>query len=246
MRGNFAFLIFAAVSTSLGASLARAGITQRVSVSSTGVQGNGKSNTCDMSADGRLVVFDSGASSLVTGDSNGAWDTFVHDRNSHMTERVSVSMAGGQTNGGSGEPTISGDGRFVAFQSFANNLVPGDTNGKMDIFVRDGLAGTTERVSVSSDGGQANDLSEHATISADGRYVAFLSSATNLVAGGTNGRYHAFVRDRLAGTTECVSVSSAGEQGNNDAIPGGGWGGCPPASALTDDMWPSSLWPVTW
>jgi Tol biopolymer transport system component len=130
------------------------------------------------------------------------------------TERVSVSSAGEQGDEDSQRPSVSADGRFVAFESPATDLVAGDTNGMDDVFVHDRKLLTTERVSVSSAGEQGNGYSSAPSISADGRFVAFASYATDLVAGDTNGAYDVFVRDRQAGTTERVSVSSGGEQGN--------------------------------
>ena len=116
------------------------------------------------------------------------------------TERVSVTTGGAQAVGGdlgSLYPNISADGRLVAFHSNATNLVPGDTNGVNDIFVRDRQTGRTERVSVSSAGAQSDaDSSNTPAMSADGRRVAFHSTATNLVPGGTNGKGQIFVRDR--------------------------------------------------
>src|SRR6059058_659740 len=140
-----------------------------------------------------------------------------------FTELVSVSSAGVQGNQDSELPAVSGDGRFVAFVSLADNLVPGDTNGAVDVFVRDRLTGTTERVSVSSTGVQGNAGSGllngmgGPSISADGRYVAFDSQASNFVKGDTNNAIDVFVRDRTTGTTERVSVSSVGMQGNGDS-----------------------------
>jgi Tol biopolymer transport system component len=117
--------------------------------------------------------------------------------------------------GVAGYPAISADGRFVAFPSDATNLVRGDTNGTTDIFVRDRLTGTTERVSVSSSGGQSDGFSEGPALSADGRFVAFHSSASNLVPGDDNFSDDVFVRDRLNGTTEIVSINNSGEEGNS-------------------------------
>src|SRR2546428_46318 len=137
-----------------------------------------------------------------------------------FTELDSVSSAGVQGDRDSELPAVSVDGRFVAFVSFSDNLVPGDTNGVPDIFVRNRLTGTTERVSVSSSGAQANGNSGFLdgmggpSISADGRYVAFDSEASNLVKGDTNGAADVFVRDRLTGTTERVSLATDGTQGN--------------------------------
>src|SRR5690606_39515866 len=127
------------------------------------------------------------ATNLVPGDTNGASDIFVHDRQTGVTERVSVASDGAQADGNSLMASISADGRFVGFQSVASNLVPGDTNGNNDVFVHDRQTGVTQRVSVASDGAQGNAISTTASISADGRYVAFQSSATNLVPGDTNG-----------------------------------------------------------
>lgn len=135
---------------------------------------------------------------------------------SGTTERVSVSSSGEQSNGPSeGDLDVSSNGRFVAFGSSATNLVPDDTNGVADIFVRDRLRGTTERVNVSSAGAQADSASGNSlkpSLSADGRFVAFVSNATNLVEGDTNNRDDIFVRDRRLDTTERVSVSSLGAQ----------------------------------
>jgi WD40-like Beta Propeller Repeat len=211
-----------------------AGTTERVSVSSTGEQGNSSSTAASLSSTGRFVAFSSFASNLVSGDTNGAFDVFIHDRQTGTTERVSVSSGEVQGNAMSVSPTVSRNGRFVAFYSDATNLVPGDTNGRTDIFVRDRTAGTTERVSVNSEEQQADGSSPEpgvrgfvATgprITPDGRYVAFFSSATNLVPNDTNtcplffndpGTCpDAFVRDRVAGTTTRVSVFPDGSQSN--------------------------------
>ena len=193
------------------------GTTRRVSLSSADVQGNDISYAAAISADGRFVVFQSFASNLVANDSNGTEDVFVRDLSTGTTHRVSVSSAGAQTNdtGDSFDASISGNGRFVAFTSWAWNLVPNDTNGYRDVFVRDRSSGTTRRVSVSSAGAQGKGQSDWASISQDGRFVAFSSDASNLVSHDTNGWYDMFVRDRSKGTTSRVSVSSAGVQGNS-------------------------------
>jgi Tol biopolymer transport system component len=190
------------------------GQTTRISVSSTGGQANGHSGSPAISADGRYVAFHSAATNLVLGDTNGSEDIFVHDRVTAETARVSVSTGGGQANGGSASPAISADGRYVAFHSWATNLVPGDTNGVDDIFVHDRVTGETARVSVSSDGAQANSDSWSPAISADGCYVAFHSRANNMVPGDTNNAWDIFVHDRATGATSRVSVSSAGAQSN--------------------------------
>ena len=137
-------------------------------------------------ADGRWIAFVSSATNLAAGDTNGSQDVFVHDRQTGTTSRVSLGQGGVQANSLSRNPAISADGGFVALESFAGNLVAGDTNGVSDVFVRDMQAGTTTRVSVATGGAQGNGASGGAAISADGRWVVFGSSATNLVAGDTN------------------------------------------------------------
>ncbi|MEG4816101.1 calcium-binding protein [Microcoleus sp. K5-D4] len=193
-----------------------ANTTTRVSVDSAGNQGNNNSISTSISADGRFVAFSSDATNLVPGDTNSSTDIFVRDLLTNTITRASVDSAGNQGNGLSGFPSISADGRFVAFSSIAANLVPGDTNNNTDIFVRDLSTNTTTRVSVNSAGNQANNNSfAIASISDDGRFVAFNSAATNLVPGDTNGSRDIFVRDTRANTTTRVSVDSAGNQGND-------------------------------
>lgn len=206
------------------------GLTTRVSVDSMGVQGNDLSISCSVSADGRFVVFGSAATNLVTGDTNGTRDAFVHDRQTGATTRVSVDSAGVQGNQFSAwaSPSISADGRLVAFVSEATNLVPGDTNGLPDCFVHDRQTGQTIRVSVDSAGGQATGPLGYGNficaISADGRAVAFESTATNLVSGDTNGHGDVFVHDLASGQTSRVSLNSAGAQGTD-------WSSTPSISA---------------
>ncbi len=190
------------------------GTTVLASVDSAGVQGNSSSSGPSLSGDGRLVAFASNASNLVPGDTNSAMDVFVHDLVTGVTERVSVSSAGAQGSGPSFFASVSGDGRFVAFGSDAQDLVPGDTNGTRDVFVRDRLLGTTERVSLATDGTPSNSDCAQPAITPDGRFVAFPSFATNLVPGDLNGAFDVFIRDRDLGVTERVSVDGAGMEGN--------------------------------
>jgi Tol biopolymer transport system component len=198
--------------------VAGSGVTERVSVSSTGSQSDqisGRIARPALSGNGRFVAFDSLADNLVPGDTNGVDDVFVRDRTAGTTTRVSVSSAGGQGNGASGWASISGDGRYVAFQSDATNLVPGDSNGATDIFVHDMVTGKTTRVSVSSAGALANRASFAPAISADGSAVAFSSNATNLVPGGTSKfSSEVYVHSLVTGKTTLVSVSSSGVPGN--------------------------------
>jgi Tol biopolymer transport system component len=194
--------------------------TVRVSVSSAGVQGNGASSQASISGAGDRVVFASLATNLVVGDTNGASDIFLRvlgAGTSGTTERVSVSSAELQANGLCIAPRISADGNAVVFASTATNLVPGVTTGELLIYVRDLDAGTTECVSVSSEGFPANGPCSAAQISPNGRFVAFGSSADLLVAGDNNLVEDVFLHDREQGTTVRVSVSSTGEQGNGQS-----------------------------
>jgi Tol biopolymer transport system component len=135
-----------------------------------------------------------------------------------VTRRISVGAGGQQANGTSFSPAISAGGRFVAFASWASNLVPGDTNGTWDVFVRDRVARVTRRVSVGPAGQQANRGGFDPAISADGRFVAFDSYSSNLVAGDTNGTNDVFVRDRKAQVTRRVSVGPGGQQENAESF----------------------------
>lgn len=185
--------------------------TKLVSVSSTGGPADGSSQFgLDISADGRYIAFESVASNLVAGDTNGYSDIFVRDMQNNVTRRVSISSAGIQGNNDSYGPVISDDGTVVAFESSATNLVSGDTNGASDIFVRNLSTGSTGRVSKSSSGAQANNGSDGAAISGNGRYVGFYSYASNLVVGDTNGSADSFVFDLQTGAIEAVSLSDSG------------------------------------
>ena len=198
------------------------GTTERASVASGGAQGNGGALSVGISSDGRFVVFTSGSTNLVAGDTNARQDCFVRDRQAGTTERVSLDSGEAQSNDHSYDPVISSDGRYVAFSSSATNLVAGDANGTGDIFLRDRQAGTTELVSVDSGETQGNGNCSGPSISDDGSCVAFSSGATNLVAGDTNGEWDVFVRDRSSGTTERASVDSGEAQGNDlSSIVGG-------------------------
>lgn len=188
-------------------------LTHRVSIATDGAQGNAASWDAALSGDGRFVVFDSEASNLVSGDSNGEGDVFVRDRIACTTVRASVATDGTQGNNSSGTPSISDDGRYVAFVSSASSLVSSDTNNAADVFVRDLTTGTTTRVSVATGGTQVNGHSGgYAVISPDGQHVVFSSLASDLVGGDTNNIEDLFVHDRTAGTTTRVSVASDGTQ----------------------------------
>ena len=197
--------------------------TSRFSVNDTGEEGNQSSQYPSISADGRYVVFESDASNLVPDDTNDLTDVFIRDRLTNQTRRLSINSSGTQGDSFSYFPSISANGRFVAFHSYAGNLVPGDTNvtgfafGTGDVFVRDRVTNTTTRVSVSSSGMQGNNHSDFASISADGRFVAFNSFASNLVPNDTNGHLDTFVRDRVTNQTSRISLSNSGLQGNHNS-----------------------------
>ncbi|MGH2682722.1 MAG: DUF6531 domain-containing protein [Actinomycetota bacterium] len=253
-----------------------AGTSRRVSISSSGEQGNGHSGgPPSISGDGRFVVFTSQATNLVSGDTNGITDVFAHDLVTGTTTRVSVDSSGNQSNDISSLPRISGDGRYVVFQSDASNLVPEDTNGGVfgqDIFLHDRVTAETSRMSVGPSGQQCDcdssdpsissdgqfvafrsdgltpgeshvgfaiyvrqvspydieivsngpedtpangNTGELSWISADGRYVAFASWATNLVPNDTNELEDIFLHDRLTRSAKRVNLSSSGAQANN-------------------------------
>jgi hypothetical protein len=221
--------------------------TVRVNLSSAGQEANDWSWFPVVSPGGRFVAFQSLASNLVGDDDNGAWDIYIRDRNTDgdrrfdetgavATTRISLSSDGAQANSDSQFPQLSRNSRFVAFSSYADNLADGDANGFVDVFVRDrdsdkdGVfdepgAVATVRVSTSSAGEEGDGESDYPAITASGRFVMFRSSASNLVAGDTNGVNDVFVHDRDtdrdgiydepgAVRTERVSVSSDGAEGD--------------------------------
>lgn len=211
--------------------LARPGDTTRIS-NPPDDPSEGPSYRPFITADGRLVAFQSGAA-LVSGDTNQSDDIYVFDRQNQVLERVSVSSTLTQGNGHSQFPSMSADGRYVVFESVANNLAPGDTNATWDVFVHDRLNGITDLVSVNSAGQVSNlvtgDRQTAAWISSDGKFVGFFSKGTNLADDNgdgiynddTNGRYDAFVRDLQSGITKRVSFASnamGGGQGNHDSV----------------------------
>jgi Tol biopolymer transport system component len=207
----------------------RAAKTKRVSIASDGAEGNEDSFNPVISGDGKIVAFASGASNLVSDDTNRHPDVFAHYLATGETVRVSVSSTGEEARlpkgahcfEGSASPSISSDGAFVAFSSSATNLVEDDTNGLADVFVRDINAGETRRVSISSDGAQAEPIeidqetyggSSSVSLSGDGSVVMFGTMAPNLVDDDTNKLADMFVHDMKTGETERVSVSSEGRQ----------------------------------
>lgn len=173
----------------------------------------GHADCASVSGDGRYVVFES-LDPQVEADTNGFEDVYVLDRGTQEVELLSAAPDGTVGDQRSSFPDITPDGRYVVFSSVATNLVPGDTNGQSDIFVRDRVAGTTRRISVGVDGKQANGWSSWPAVSDNGRFVAFQSWAANLVADDSNHSADVFVRDLVEGTTERVSVDSHGDEGH--------------------------------
>ena len=209
--------VFLVCSFSLGANASIQPVSQPGSSFAPAAGGYGSSGLPIVSADGRYVLFASTANNLVLTNNNNSvlpqrMNVFLRDRVSNTTTLVSVNLAG--TGGGNGDsfPTaISTNDQFVLFESGASDLVANDTNAANDVFVRDLVNGITTLVSVSTSGGSANltGTSRSSVMTPDGRYVAFVSTATNLVAGDTNGIPDVFVRDLQAGTTTLVSVGAA-------------------------------------
>ena len=184
------------------------GVTTLVSTATDGTA-NGNSYSPSVSADGRWITYESHASNLVAGDTNGQADVFVTDRTTGVTTLISAGTDG-PSDGDSYSASVSADGRWITYSSYASNLVAGDTNGQMDVFVTDRTTGVTTRVSAATDGTQANDGSNEPSVSADGRWITYYSDASNLVAGDTNGQMDVFVTDRTTGVTTLISAGTDG------------------------------------
>lgn len=196
-----------------------ANVTTRVSVSSSGAEGNSHSSEPAISADGRYVAFSSEATNLTDDEiSPYSANIYLHDRQTGKTTLVSRSAAGGPADSSSRLPSLSPDGRYIAFVSYSTNLlnVP-DTNGKADIYLHDLKTGMTRRVSLASNGGETNGDSYNPSVSSDGMFVAFASDATNLVEGDSNGKRDIFVRNMLTGETKQVSLADPSIKPNGDS-----------------------------
>lgn len=206
--GATAALLFAIAGTASGVGAEDSGRTEMVDQTPEGQRGNSDSWDASLSRHGRFVAFVSASTNLVAGDTNDANDVFVRDMKTQKTRRVSVGMHGEQANEGSYEVTISANGRYVAFTSVASNLVPDDTNGVHDVFLRDLRRHTTVRVSVTKTGEQLAAGAVNAAMSASGQHVAFRTppalsrrSETDL-----------FLRDMGTGRVEHINVDSSGER----------------------------------
>jgi Tol biopolymer transport system component len=201
------------IALALALLLIASGCVARVSVASDGTQADGSSWDPAMSGNARFMAFSSYASNLVGGDNNDRHDIFVRDFLTGTTSRVSVASDGTEADHDSWDPSISDDGRYVTFRSYASNLVSGDT-AESDIFVRDRTLGTTTRISVTPTGGQADGSSYRPVISSDGSTVVFESTASNLVAGDTNGARDIFAADLATGAISLISKSTGGTPGD--------------------------------
>ncbi|MBM7788417.1 TolB-like translocation protein [Tenggerimyces flavus] len=187
------------------------GAIARVSLSTAGVQGNAEAYAMPTAvSDNGRVVFRSGATNLVADDTNGRWDLFVRDTLAGTTVRANLNSSGAQTQGDVFDESISADGRYVSFASYATDLVGGPFVGGPEVYVRDLQLGATSKASVGP--AAANGWSDQSSVSPNGRYVTFRSVASNLVAGDTNETADVFLRDRQAATTTRVSVSTSGAQ----------------------------------
>ena len=196
------------------------GETTLISLTHDGQQPNSQSRFPSISADGNYIAYDTAASNMLPGQVNQRRHVYIYNRGTNLTSRISINSNGEDGDTASRYASISGDGRFVAFESEATNLVIGDTNGKTDVFVRDTLTSQTFRVSVASNGSQGNENSEFPSISANGRFVTFESFSSNLVSGDTNFYKDIFVHDLESGTTKRISVSSNVDQGNQHSVTG--------------------------
>ncbi len=186
----------------------------RCSVGSSGEEPGDNCNYPSISADGRYVAFHSKASNLVAGDGNGVEDVFVKDLVTGTLTRCSTGPGGVEANGASLYPSLSADGAFVAFESSATNLAAGDDNGLKDVFVKNLVTGAVYIASCDSGGSEGDGDSTWPSLSADGRYVAFSSMASNLVAGDDNGALDAFRKDTVTGAVAVCSSSAAGTFGS--------------------------------
>lgn len=190
-------------------------VTVRLSVADDGTEGNHDSGSPTISRDGRHVVFESAASNLVHGDTNGQPDIFLYDRGTRRISRVSLDSAGRQANGDSFDPWVSADGSVVVFASVADNLAPDDTNRKMDVFLHDRRTGETVRVSRTPEDGQREDDSYSPSISDDGRFVAYTAMGAGPAPEALRNKADVFWHDRKTGRTLPASVVSGGRHGDH-------------------------------
>ncbi len=191
--------------------------TEQISVDSAEVGGNQQSGDASVTSDGRYVVFTSSSTNLVGGDGNAVADVFVRDRVDGVTIRISEDTSGLDADGPSSSPFITSNGQWVVFTSLASDLVDDDTNGEGDIFRYEMATGVIDRVSVPAGGGESSRASNNASISEDGRYIAFESFSTDFVAGDADGIIDVFVKDMVSGAVERISRNTSGVEGNGNS-----------------------------
>ena len=192
------------------------GVNVVVSRTSTGAASNGDVSFASLSANGRYLYTVTLADNLGPSDTNGLDDVYIHDLASGTVRRASVGLGGAESDAGSYYGEVSNDGRYVAFASEASNLVAADNNGAYDVFLRDFTLGSTTRINLKPGGGESPNGADLPQLSADGRYVVFLSSADDLVAGDTNNVTDIFVRDRQTSTMARVNLGFGGIEANGD------------------------------
>ena len=187
-----------------------------ITLAPDGTPANDSSGSASISGNGNFVTFASAADNLVAGDTNKQRDIFLYNRIAKTTQLVSIAGDGTQANGLSSFSAINDDGKYVAYESTATNLVSGDTNGLSDIFLFDSTSQKTNRINVAANGTQANSISTLGSISDDGNYISFTSEASNLVANDTNGKKSdVFIYDRQKNTVELITTG-----GNNNSTSG--------------------------
>jgi Tol biopolymer transport system component len=209
----FALILVLALPVSLSASVGGHSV-RAVSASTGSVLADETCHHPSITADGSKVAFRSTAENLVPGDTNGVEDIFIKDIDTGSIIMASSTSDGEPADGASQEPAISADGNFITFVSVATNLAPGASGGSMQAFVKNLLTGEVMLASASSQGVEGDDSSEKTVISADGRFVAFSSNASNLVPGDTNGTLDVFLRDIASGSLIRVSEGPQGQEGN--------------------------------
>lgn len=207
-------LVLACYAATGAQSCPAAASTARLSISTKGELANGECYSPSISADGVVVAFISTATNLVTADSNGHPDVFVHDRGDQSTERASLGAGGADANAAALGCHVSGDGRFVVYHSAASNLASGDSNGLSDVFLWNRITKTTQCISVLPSGVAASGDSAGGSLSFDGSFVAFSSAAPDLISGDNNGDWDLFLWSSQTGSIELVSVGLAGGSGN--------------------------------
>jgi len=216
LLSSLIFIFILSISGTVAAANAN-NTTDIVSIATNGSMSDGYSSVPSISADGRYVAFTSYADNLVANNTNYNLNVYVRDTILNTTTLVSVSSTGEQGDSDSYTPSISSNGRYIAFSSDADNLVSNDINGYEDVFLRDTILNTTTLVSVSSTGEQGDSDSSQPSISANGNYIAYTSDADNLVPNDSNGYSDVFVYDQASNTTKIVSVSSTGEHGDSSS-----------------------------